>query len=221
MAVSCRITGCRGRASRFGRLCNAHKSRDRRHGDAGQHGVTAVHLKPYLKVARSRIKKNAQSRLWGQLEARWDALVGYCRDQLAEHRTGRPFIVHGHQAAAAVVKIAEDVKPRDVIETVIALYVMQDQEPRRFRSDRAFRAQLVRRVRALTDRNVGRYWDPDRGRTKRVYRDLPPRAVVVMGKWIAETLGVVGLKVAELERQDAEAKSAERKALGVALAELK
>ena len=42
-----------------------------------------------------------------------------------------------------------------------------------------------------------------------------------MGKWIAETLGVVGLKVAELERQDAEAKSAERKALGVALAELK
>jgi hypothetical protein len=216
----CGVAGCQRRTSPFGRYCNGHKTRARRHGDPAQQAVTKPQLVPYLKTSRRRIKKNADSPLWPALEARWEALVAYCKGQLAEHRTGRPFVRHAGQAAVALVKIAEDVKPRDVIETLIALYLMQDQEPRRFRSDAAFRAQLVRRVRALTERNVGVYWNETDGRNKRVYRDLPPRASAVMGQWLAEAFGSAGLKVALLERNETEATTAERRTVADALAKL-
>jgi hypothetical protein len=218
---ACGVNGCQQRTSAFGRYCNGHKTRARRHGHPAQLAVTKPQLGPYLKAGRRRIKKNADSPLWSALEGRWEALVTYCKGEVAEHRTGRPFIRHVRQAAIAVVKIAEDVKARDVIETVIALYLMQDQEPRRFRSDRAFQAQLVRRVRALTERNIGVYWSAADGRNKRVYRDLPPKVAAVMGQWLAEAFGSAGLKVALLERNEAEATTAERRAVLDALAKLK
>jgi hypothetical protein len=80
---------------------------------------------------------------------------------------------------------------------------------------------LARRVRALTDRNVGVYWDDSEGRNKRVYRDQAPKAANVLGHWLAETFGVVGLKVAELERKDAESSAEARRVLGDALKDLK
>jgi hypothetical protein len=217
----CTVSGCRAGVSGYGRLCTSHKARDRRHGHPQQEGVTKAQLKPFLKLARGRIKKNAQSALWGQLEARWEALVKVSRDGLAEYAKGTPHVRWDRVAATEIVKLAGDVPARAVIETVIALYLMADYNPRRFRSDRAFLVQLARRVRALTQRNVGMYWDQKDGRSKRVYRDQVPKAAVVLGKWLAEAFGVVGLKVAELERQEADARSAERRALGEALRDLK
>ncbi len=56
----CQVSGCQEGVSRFGRYCNAHKTRDRRHGHPTQEGITKAHLKPYLNAARKRIEKNAQ-----------------------------------------------------------------------------------------------------------------------------------------------------------------
>jgi hypothetical protein len=53
------------------------------------------------------------------------------------------------KAAEEVLKVAEAAAPRDVIETVMAMSMMEELDRRRFRSDSGFRFQLVRRVRAL------------------------------------------------------------------------
>ena len=218
----CDVSGCNGRAGTYSRFCNAHKARNRRHGHPGQYGMTKADLKPYLGTVRDRIAKNASNAAWSHFEARWAALVDDCKARLAEHEQGRPYVRHARQAALEIVKIAQDeVQARTVLETVIALYLMADQDERRFRSDRAFLHQVVRRVRALTERNVGQYYDHQAGRRKRVYREFPPQAALVMGQWINEALGVAGLKVAKLERQEAEAKLEERRALSEALADLR
>ena len=69
---------------------------------------------------------------------------------------------------------------------------MQEMEPARFRSDKAFWLQLARRVRGLTDMNYGEGWDNTRQRVRRSYRELTPRASLLLGQWLAETLGVAG-----------------------------
>jgi hypothetical protein len=103
----------------------------------------------------------------------------------------------------------------------MAMYVMLEFEPHRFRSDHAFTVQLVRRLRALTERNVGRYYDHASGKTKRVYRDMPPRATAILGRWVIEALGIAGAWTARLERNELDATREERHALKTALAELR
>ena len=59
---------------------------------------------------------------------------------------------------------------------------MWELEPRRFRSDQAFWVQLARRVRGLTDVNFGERWDNARGKVRRCYRELTPRANITLGQ---------------------------------------
>jgi hypothetical protein len=113
------------------------------------------------------------------------------------------------EAAIEMLRIGKNVQARDVIETALAMYVMQDQEPRRFKSDQAFRTQLVRRVRGLTRLNADAWTDSKTGKKKLVYRDLSQRTVSIMGGWIAEALGTAGIMFARLERKDHEKKQEE------------
>jgi hypothetical protein len=125
------------------------------------------------------------------------------------------------RAAYEVQKIADAARPRDVVEVVLAVFIMQEMEPRRFRSDTAFRFQLVRRVRALADVNAGLSYDNKSNKVRRVYRELSPRAIAVIGQWIAEALGGAGIHLARLEREDEGRQKAERLELHKALEELK
>jgi hypothetical protein len=107
-----------------------------------------------------------------------------------------------------------------VVETALAMFMLQELEPRRFRSDEAFRTQLVRRVRGLTEVNAGEYYDHASGKTKRAYRELTPRATAVLGLWLAEAFGGAGLHLARLELTEWEKKNEERRELHKALSEL-
>lgn len=98
---------------------------------------------------------------------------------------------------------------------------MWEMDQRRFRTDDAFRMQLPRRVRRLTEANAAFYFDPVADKGKRVYRDLPPRAAKVFAGWLAEVFGGAGLHVARLELADIEKGKEDRLALRSALAELK
>jgi hypothetical protein len=138
------------------------------------------------------------------LEARWKAIASKADGIIAEWRTGKPMVRYRREAAVEISRISRAVNAIELIETVLAMYVMQDQEPRRFKSEAAFRAQLVRRVRGLTALNADIWTDPQTGRKKRVYRDLAPKTVALIGQWLAEALGVAGLHFATLERRDHE-----------------
>jgi hypothetical protein len=123
-------------------------------------------------------------------------------------------------AAQGVMKLADAVPPREIVETTLALFVMQELQPRSFRSDRAFRTQLVRRVRGLTDVNAGSWFDNQTGKTKRAYKELTPRAAMVLGQWLAGAFGGVGLHLAKLEQAEYDKKQQEQRAFHASLSQL-
>jgi hypothetical protein len=139
-------------------------------------------LKSYRKLVRERIKRNRDNSLWSQLDERWRLLTDHCKSVMAAWNSGRPQSGNDVRAATELLKVAQHVELRHVIETALALYLLQDADPRRFRSDEAFLFQLVRRVRGLADVNAGEYYDHITGKQKRVYRDLPPRVTRVCGR---------------------------------------
>ncbi|HEY7552925.1 MAG TPA: hypothetical protein VH913_25810 [Hyphomicrobiaceae bacterium] len=221
MYRTCRAPDCRERAaSRFAAYCHAHRTALRRHGAPDQKAITAAQLKPYLKLVKARVAKNPENIAWVTLDERWRALVDHAEGVLADYARGRANSRFERAAACEVVKLAADVKPRAIVEVTAAMVMMQELDPRALRSDRAFWVQLARRVRALTDLHIGERWDNIRGRVRRCYRELNPRAAVVLGRWLAETLGVGGLHIARLHLAERQKQAEERQQLHDALARL-
>jgi hypothetical protein len=218
----CRVFGCdKPAVGRWRALCNGHHCRQRRHGHAEQVGVPAAALTFYRKHVRERIKKNVDSSLWSQLEDRWRTLVDHCRATLAAYHAGRPGYRYEWQAAHALLKVADEATAREVIETVLAIHVLLNDDPRRFRSDEAFLFQVTRRVRGLAYSNAGEYYDHTTGKTKRVYRDLHARATLTCGQWLNEAFGLAGLHLANLKRQEVEVEAKAREQFHAALTALR
>lgn len=220
MAGLCRAPGCGKPATRYGHYCTTHKSRWRRHGDVAQQGVTKEALRPYVALVRARIAKNAGNPTWAACDARWLAIVDHARGILGEDQRGVPGNRSERVAASAVVKLADHVEARAVVEAVLGMYLMQNQEPRRFRSDSAFRVQLVRRVMRLSEVSAEAWPDHRTGRVKRTYRDFTPQAAGIIAGWLAEALGSTGVHLAKLELRDAEKAQQERAEFHRALADL-
>jgi hypothetical protein len=146
--------------------------------------------------------------------------VDHAREVARVQLSGRPGSRNERRAAHEVTKLAEDVPPRQVVETVLAVIMMLELEPRRFRTDRAFKTQLVRLVRAQTDVKFGEKWDSATSKVKRWYKELPPKATAIMGQWLIDALGAAALRVARLERTEMEQAAGEKQALQKALSEL-
>lgn len=222
MTRTCRAPGCQSpAASRYAVYCAHHKARWRRHGDTAQEAITAAALKPYIAGVNARIEKNRDNPAWGQLERRWQDVIDHAKRILATFEAGKPGNSHEMRAANEVRRIEGDAAPRDVVVTALALYVMLACEPRRFRSDAGFRFQLVRRVRALGDAHSGMSYDHASGKTRRIYRELPPKAVAIVGIWLAEAFGGAGVKLGQMELADTARHDDERQALRQALEDLK
>jgi hypothetical protein len=79
-----------------------------------------------------------------------------------------------------VVTLGDAVSAREVVVCTLAMFVMWEMEPHKFRSDDGFRMQLARRVRRLTEANAAHYFDHIA-----VYRDPRRGAAKVFGGWLA------------------------------------
>jgi hypothetical protein len=201
--TTCRAPGCGARTTRYGRHCNSHKSRLRRHGDAEQETITKTDLKPYLDLIERRRLTNSTNTFWAALEQRWISVCGDAEATIA-FLSFRAGLRSDLQSAHELLKLRSSCDPLAVIDTTMAMFMMMEMEPRRFRSDDAFRLQLVRRVRGLTETNAGRWFDHRSGRVKRAYRDLPPRTARTMASVLAKAFGGGGLTLAKLEQRDGE-----------------
>ena len=184
-------------------------------------GGTKTELASYQRLVQARIERNPDSAAWGRLDDAWLHVVGHAKGILAAEKQGRAGVRHERIAAREVVTLADAVPARQVVVCSLAMFVLWELEPRRFRSDDAFRMQLARRVRRLTEANAAHYFDDVAGKGKRVYRDVAPRAAKVFAGWLADTLGGAGIKLARLELADIEKAKQDRLALRAALAELK
>src|SRR5690606_6951872 len=128
----------------------------------------------------ARIRKNPENATWDHLDRRWLTLVDHSRSIIAEYERGKAGPKHERMAAYEAVRIADTVEPRAVVTTALAMVVMLELEPRRFRSDAGFRFQFVRRIRGLSPLVTGTTYDHNARKVRRIYREFPPRAVEVM-----------------------------------------
>jgi hypothetical protein len=217
MTKLCAARSCSEPTEGFSTLCANHRKTHRRHGHHEQAGITVHRLGPYLRRVEVRRGKNKDNQAWALLEARWGALVGHAQAVLAEWQAGKAMVRADVQAAHQIQVLAGAATPAAVVNAALAMFLMRDAEPRRFASDRAFDFQLVRRVRGLAPVNAGAYWNHKEQRTTKVYKDLPPRVVELLGLQLRETFGLAGLMLAEKERAEEAKKEAEHRQLAEAL----
>lgn len=218
MHHTCIVPGCGTKTtSRYSRYCSRHKGRFRRHGAPTQSAITKTKLRPYLHIVRKCIERNPYSEAWTTLDARWMALCDHAQAVVQSYKQGKAGPRFERSAAYEVLKLSGDVPPRAVVETTLAMVTMWELEPRAFTSDDAFWVQLSRRVRGLTDLNFGERYVHSIGSVKRSYRELAPKASIILGRWLSEALGIGGLHIARLEREHREKHRSEREALSSAL----
>ncbi len=174
------------------------------------------HLKPYRKRVKARMVKNKANPTWSILKQRFQRLL-----ELAKDTHGGSVFRHQRKALEELSRLKTDADPDVITEVALAMYLLQEDQPRIFKSDTAFDFQLVRRIRTLADTNAGEYWDNKEQRTKRVYRDLPPRVVTTMAEYLKGIYGAAGLTVARLEQEELDKELDEKMQLQDALGGLK
>lgn len=221
MTRLCSVHNCTKHVSGYSPLCELHKRNQRRHGHPEQCGVTVHDLRPFQNSITARRVKNPTNPTWPLLERRWEALTGHAAATLAGYSDGSPAVSYERQTAEQLLSLRDTVRGEVVIDTSLAMYSMWEQRPGQFRSDRAFNFQLARRVRGLAPANTSSHWSEKDGRTKTTFRDIPPRVLECLAASLGQAFGVVGLKLAGLEIQEAADARSERDQLQAALREMK
>lgn len=216
----CAVPSCGGATAGHSTLCERHKRTQRRHGHPEQLGITVHDLKPYRARVVARKAKNPSNPAWSLLQQRWQALVDSSAETEATFLRGKVQVGYVVRAAEQVQRVASTVLPEVVVETTLAMYLLREERPTRFKSDRAFSFELARRVRGLTESNAGTYWDAQTGKMKRVYKDLTPKAMEVLAGHLAGAFGGAGLFIAGLERAEQDKARANHQDLSKALGDL-
>jgi hypothetical protein len=220
MTIRCTALHCAEPVSGYSTLCESHKRTLRRHGHALQKGVTALELKPFQERIAARRAKNPTNHLWELLQGRWDALTAHAKAMLVTHANGTASISYEHQAAEQLSTLGSTVPMNVVIDTALAMFLMWEQHPHRFMSDKAFNFQLARRVRSLAETNSGSHYSAKEGRLKRTYKDTPPRTLDCLAESLKVAFGVAGMRLSELERADEKKMINEKLQLAAALKEI-
>lgn len=215
MSAHCRVTGCPNRSAGHSPLCHRHRSRKRRHGHAEQRTIGKADLKPFIEVVHTRIAKQPDAKLWSICDQRWEVLTSSWRSQPPD--TIYRFVRAGTKE---LVRLADTVSGREVVITTIAMYLLQAHDPRLFKAEAAFRAQLVRRVRSLSSGSFSEWGGAGDGRQRRAMRELEPKTVEYLSSVLVELFGPAGLKIAQLERYEEEERRKERLAYYDALGEV-
>jgi hypothetical protein len=149
------------------------------------------------------------------------ALTAHAAASLDSQGAGAISTTYERQTAEQLTALGDTVAGDVVIDTALAMFSMWEQWPTRFKSDKAFIYQLSRRVRALAEVNTGSHWSAKEGRMKRTYRNVPPKTLECFGASLRLAFGVAGMRLAELDKKDAQELLAERQELSDALKDLK
>lgn len=205
----------------FSNLCNAHRKTQRRHGHFDQTGISVHELRPFVAKVTAWQQANPDSAAWAIPLERWDRIVGHANKTLRAYQDGRPMAAHEIEAARYVNTLAGTVSPQQVLRTALAVYQLARDQPHRFKSDRAFDFQLARRVRGLATVSAYSYRDYKTRKTRHVYRDMAPRATVVLASWLKDAFGFAGLVLEDPAERREQAERDERQRLADAMAALR
>jgi len=195
--TTCSATDCGRQVAGRSRYCSRHFSTNRRHGDSTQVGITQGRIKPQIALVRSYIARRDGDVLWPKLEAVWASAVSRAREQVAEIRSGRPFIRQEGFAAAELVRVAETAQPRQIIATLVAMAILQAQQPGVFRTDKAAYVQTARRFRSLSKSSRRVCWSACTGTHKTRITDIRSDVAVALGRLLKESMGAIAHYIIE------------------------
>lgn len=152
-----------------------------------QETISQKDLKPYVRRVERLIQRNTSGKIESGLHQIKSLLEMSANEVVSDfyerHRAMNRQWVKANQE---ILKVLKDSEPIRIGVTIAAMYLLQQEDPRRFASDRGLVFELVRKYRSLTDRNIGSYYNGETGRVTRVYKDLPTKVVEYMGKKIIE-----------------------------------
>lgn len=191
------MNGCQRKASGYSRLCNSHKTHDRRHGHPLQKGITKSDLRSYRTQVDTWIKQHPRDDIWSRLRAQLSNLREEAEAHVRSYERGKPAYGHRVFAYRSIVEICEEATEKEIIETALAMVLLREFDPFAFKSDQAFWVQMARRVRGLSSTAYGSYWDPDTQRTKTYYRYPSNKAQVALGRIVVEAFGLSGITIAK------------------------
>lgn len=220
MTKRCAALHCAEPVAGYSTLCESHKRTLRRHGHALQKGITVLELKPFQDRIAARRAKNPSNPTWELLRGRWDALTAHAKGTLDAYASGSPAISYERQTAKQLGTLRSTVSVDVVIDTALAMFLLWEQSPHRFMSDKAFNFQLARRIRGLAEANSGSHYSAKEGRIKRTYKDTPPRVLDCLAASLKVAFGVAGMRLAELERLDEQKVADKKLELSAALKEM-
>jgi len=220
MTKRCAALHCAEPVAGYSTLCESHKRTLQRHGHALQKGITVLELKPFQDRIQARRAKNPANPTWELLEGRWEALTAHAKATLDAHAKGSTAISYERQTAEQLGTLRTTVPVDVVIDTALAMFLLWEQSPHRFMSDKAFNFQLARRVRGLAEANSGSHYSAKEGRIKRTYKDTPPRVLDCLAESLKVAFGIAGMRLAELERLDEQKMADKKLELSAALKEM-
>ncbi|MFC4351685.1 hypothetical protein ACFOW6_09050 [Fodinicurvata halophila] len=131
---------------------------------------------------------------------------------------GRAMIRWEVQAARLFLSVWQNVDPKAIIETCASMGMIWIREPNRFQSDKAFVTQVARRFTGLSERNCGTWWSEATQQVHRVYRDIPPRTALILGRMVHVAVGVIGNQIVKVQAERERAEKEARNAMFTALA---
>lgn len=125
---TCRVPHCEEpTSSRFSPLCRRHKSTHYRQGDPTQTAISTRELKPFRDRVKARMTKNADSPLWDQLDALWEAIAAEARHDTKRTVGSR----YQRSAAHELLNIDADSTPCEIVTTTLAMFVLRHDAPYR------------------------------------------------------------------------------------------
>ncbi len=191
----CFVAGCQRTATTYGHLCPKHTAHQRTYGHPEQVPVRRLELRPYREAVRPIIARNRTTDALKITEERWTELLRRC-GPVAAGTDGRTAFHRPTTAAAqALVKLGKEASFDDVLETVAAVLLLQERNPRRFKSDRAFSVELARAVRGLGTLAVATQWDQKAGKVRGVYRRFPLPASLALAELVVTAIGMTAKRI--------------------------
>lgn len=194
----CTVNNCSRPAHGYSYLCSAHHLNNRKNGHPEQRAIYKTDLKPCEALVTDRLDRFPANPVWDVVQRRWAVAVDHATNFMHMANLGKPHNKHERQACMEILKLRRDQKWQDVMTAAAGMFVLQDILPEKFKSDRAFTFQLVRMVRKLGNISAGRQLD-SKGRVRKIYPYFPPKAVEILGDWLTQIFGELGLRIARLE----------------------
>lgn len=188
----CDVQGCQRQTQKWGKYCEAHDNTNERTGHPDGYTVRVSTLKPYLDMASEFIRDH-KGHPAIQAALRWLVVLVYC---------DRPPVNHLGQNAPPHLRVnrwldkmkKQGIRPEEMLAMIAAFYLLREDHPRDFKSDRHFNHQLVVRFLRMIRAPWSERWAE--GKPYRRYDRVTVKVRELLSRQINEALGLMCLRMA-------------------------